>query len=300
MKRRQFLQATALGAVAVSTTGFVRFNGQAYEGDCETTTDILGPYYRPDAPLRTNLLISGAPGQQVVLKGQVKHKDCLTPYQGAKVEIWHCGADGVYDNASPDFRYRATTFCDDKGRYEFLTVLPVPYDVGSGQFRPAHFHMLVSAPGYQSLVTQLYFTGDPHLADDPSSASPAAKRRILNVTSTPEGRKLVSFDVTMAEKLEAHPTAIDRLTGSYVFENDKTRKLEFLNRDGQLWLKYGDVVYGVNCEYMGNNTFALAGPTPDRTRTFAFELMKGDAVKLITTSPGKNGQKTTEIAYRSR
>ena len=73
MQRRTFIKDTALYAVAVSATGFIRFNGQNFEGDCETTTDILGPFYRPDAPFRSDMRIKNAPGQLVVLNGQVKH-----------------------------------------------------------------------------------------------------------------------------------------------------------------------------------------------------------------------------------
>ncbi len=33
--------------------------------------------------------------------------------------------------------------------------------------RPAHIHFIVSAEGRKSLVTQLYFEGDPRLDSDP-------------------------------------------------------------------------------------------------------------------------------------
>ncbi len=164
MQRRSFIKNTALCAVAVSATGFIRFNGQHFEGDCETTTDILGPFYRPNAPVRSDMRINDAPGQLVVLSGQVKHKDCKTPLKNAVVELWHCDGNGVYDNASPDFKYRAKTFGDEKGNYSFKTIIPVPYDAGGGYIRPAHFHMLVSAKGYQDLITQLYFSGDQYIS----------------------------------------------------------------------------------------------------------------------------------------
>ena len=112
MKRRIFLKEAVLGAVAVSTAGFIRFNGTNYEGDCETTTDILGPFYRPNAPVRSDMRIKNAAGQQVVLSGQIKHKDCKTPLKNACVELWHCDGNGVYDNESPAFNYRAKTYCD--------------------------------------------------------------------------------------------------------------------------------------------------------------------------------------------
>ena len=89
--------------MAVSTSGFIRFNGTNYEGDCETTSDILGPFYRPNSPVRTNLVIKGMQGQLVELSGSIRHNDCKTPYKKAKVEIWHCNNEGIYDNSSDDF-----------------------------------------------------------------------------------------------------------------------------------------------------------------------------------------------------
>jgi len=52
MQRRTFLSQTILSAVAISTSGFIRFDGQRYVGECETTSDVLGPFYRPDSPVR--------------------------------------------------------------------------------------------------------------------------------------------------------------------------------------------------------------------------------------------------------
>jgi len=50
MKRRLFLKNTAISAVAISAYGLVSFSGDQFVGDCETTSDILGPFYRPDSP----------------------------------------------------------------------------------------------------------------------------------------------------------------------------------------------------------------------------------------------------------
>jgi protocatechuate 3,4-dioxygenase beta subunit len=136
MKRREFTKLASLSAVAVSTTGFIQFDGKSYEGDCVTTTDILGPFYRPGSPTRSNLIIDGAPGDIVELTGIVRHKDCRTPYENAKVELWHCSADEIYDNESSEFRYRGTTYCDSEGKYKFRTQMPVPYDAGGGDIRP--------------------------------------------------------------------------------------------------------------------------------------------------------------------
>ncbi|HSZ85063.1 MAG TPA: hypothetical protein VK787_03485, partial [Puia sp.] len=132
MQRRSFIKNAAFGAVAVSASGFIRFDGEKYIGDCETTTDIIGPYYRPDSPVRNNFVIPGEPGVSVELSGIVKHNDCTTPYKKAKVELWHCANNGHYDNTSNEYRYRGTTFTDDEGHYLFNTILPVPYNDAGG------------------------------------------------------------------------------------------------------------------------------------------------------------------------
>ncbi|RRB07313.1 dioxygenase family protein [Larkinella rosea] len=298
MQRRKFLQHTALCAVAVSTSGFIQFNGETYVGDCATTSDILGPFYRPDAPLRTNLLIKGDAGVEVVLKGTVRHNDCTTPYKGARVELWHCDAKEVYDNTSDEFRYRGTTHCNEKGHYEFLTILPVPYKDNQGQMRPAHFHLMISAPGYQSYVTQLYFTGDPNIAGDAYASAPTSKSRILNMASSKNGRKLVTFDVKMAEKLIAEPAAIDQLTGTYFDQVDPKRTVVFFKRDGVLWKKAGSSIYGVAYDYLGNNTFSQAGLQPPLLLTCAFEILGNGAVKMTENRVNAQGIKTIAIAHK--
>ena len=86
MHRRNFIKDATFSAVAVSAFGFIRFDGDHYVGDCETTSDILGPFYRPGSPVRNNLVIKGEPGEIVELTGMIKHKDCVTPYKNAKIE----------------------------------------------------------------------------------------------------------------------------------------------------------------------------------------------------------------------
>jgi protocatechuate 3,4-dioxygenase beta subunit len=110
-------------------------------GDCPPTEpDMLGPFYKPDAPVRSSV------GKGYVLSGVVRSsKDC-SPVKGARIEFWMAGPDGNYDDA-----HRATLFADDSGGYRFESNAPVPY---SG--RPPHIHIKVSAKGFQTLVTQHY------------------------------------------------------------------------------------------------------------------------------------------------
>lgn len=290
MKRRTFTKLAGLSAVAISTTGFIKFNGETYIGDCETTTDILGPFYRPDSPMRNNLVIDGLPGDLVELSGIVRHKDCTTPYKNAKIELWHCSADEIYDNDSDEYRYRGTTHCDENGTYSFKTQMPVPYDVGDGTIRPAHFHMMVSAPGYQSLVTQIYFIGDPYLEKDSSSASPEAKNRILEV-SKEDGMLKVAFDCNMNERLKVSYSSLSQITGEY--KNDKTGKVqELFERDGLLWIK--NEVFGESFDYVGQNKFEYPGMTEGTHVTLQLDHKEKDPAKFILTTAWEVEKETVE------
>ncbi|MBK8564005.1 MAG: catechol 1,2-dioxygenase [Saprospiraceae bacterium] len=301
MKRRTFLSQTILTAVAVSASGFIRFDGQRYVGECETTSDVLGPFYRPNSPVRESLRIKGEKGDPIELIGKILHDDCMTPYKKAKIELWHCDGDGNYDNETADFKYRGTAYSDNKGNYCFKTILPVPY--GSGDdYRPAHFHMMITAEGYQPLVTQLYFTGDPWIEKDKAASSPTAKKRILEVQSLKDGSKKVAYNVSMAKKLAVEPASMGLLVGNYTSEKDLNNKLELFRQDSQLWIK-GDktngMPYGVNLEFVGDNTFQMPG-MPLETLSFNFQLLPYGVVKLVETFTDDKGEKEVTIYERER
>lgn len=296
MERRSFLKSTALSAIAISASGFVHFDGKRYVGDCETTSDVLGPFYRPESPVRQNLVITGEKGDPIELFGKIIHDDCISPYKNAKIELWHCDGNGNYDNESAAFRYRGTTYSDAFGNYSFKTILPVPY--GSGEnFRPAHFHLMITAEGYQPLVTQLYFKGDPWIEKDSSSSSPTAAKRILQVQNLKNGAKKVEYNVSMAKKLAIESSAADRLVGHYVQEKDSSKSMDIFKKDHQLWMK--SEPFGLNFEYGGNNTFFLPGMPPE-TLSFVFEIMASGVVKLTETFVNDKGEKEITLYYRSK
>jgi protocatechuate 3,4-dioxygenase beta subunit len=114
---------------------------QKTEAACEPTPpDALGPFYKPEAPLRTSV------GKGYILAGAVKSSTDCSPIAGARLEFWLAGPNGQYDDD-----HRATIVTDDEGRYQFESTVPPPY---SG--RPAHIHIRASAPGSKTLVTQHY------------------------------------------------------------------------------------------------------------------------------------------------
>jgi catechol 1,2-dioxygenase len=293
MERRMFLKNTALSAVAVSAYGFISFNGDQFTGDCETTTDILGPYYRPDSPVRNNFMIKGDTGTPIELSGLIRHTDCVTPYPQAKIELWHCDAKGIYDNSSSEFRYRGTTYSDEKGHYSFNTILPVPYDIGNGHTRPAHFHLMITADGYMPLVTQLYFNGDSHISKDPSASSPKSKRRILDVQKAGNGINKVAYDVSMAEVLKLEAASIDKLAGIYSNISQKEKSIELFKHDNTLWMK--NEAFGNKFEYAGNNTFEEASNPDGFFWKLQFEVLSTEAIRLTESYIDDDKVKQTAV-----
>ena len=139
-----------------------------------TLPDILGPFYRPNAPFRSAISPAGAKGESLTLSGTVRDT-AGNPVANALVDVWQADAAGAYDISDPDdprnaripLTYRARQRTDAQGRWSFSSVLPGQYEIGEGKWRPRHIHFKFSAPGLKGVTTQLYFDGDPYNAVDP-------------------------------------------------------------------------------------------------------------------------------------
>ena len=201
MDRRRFLTASTLTAFSVSTFGKVLRNSNGdIGGDCETTNDILGPFYRPDAPIRKDLLFEGITGTRILLTGRVLDDDCTTPLNNAQVEIWHCDGTGWYDNDTSEFKHRARWKTDEKGEYSFRTILPGKYLNGQ-LYRPSHIHYRVTEKDHHELISQIYFSGDPHIPEDPWASHPKALKRILPISPVGlNGDLQITFDIQLGRK----------------------------------------------------------------------------------------------------
>lgn len=176
-----------------------QING-SFKGDCETTNDILGPFYRPDAPLRSDLTYTGLQGTRMTLKGQVFADDCTTPLPNAQVEIWHCNAAGEYDSESDEFRQRARLLTNEKGEYTFHTILPGKY-LNGRLYRPSHIHYRVTEKRSKELISQIYLKGDPHITTDPWASDKKAEHRILPIVpQDTRGNLTVLFDIYLAAR----------------------------------------------------------------------------------------------------
>ncbi len=138
-----------------------------------TEDNILGPFYRPAAPFRAKITPPLESGMLLVISGRVWSFASKKPISNAVIDIWQADSRGRYDNDDPQkppakgvFVNRARLISDENGYYEFESIHPGRYKIGPATWRPSHIHYLVQAPGHKTLVTQLYFAGDPHNETD--------------------------------------------------------------------------------------------------------------------------------------
>lgn len=196
--RKEFLRTTtiALAGIPFATLMHCKKNENDTAIDCITGEDILGPFYRANAPFRTALNVLNEAGTPILIQGKVLGgEDCSVPLTDAIVDVWHADDEGLYDNTTSDYKFRGRIVTDESGNYEFMSILPAPYDNG-GQYRPRHIHYRVQAEQYQELVTQLYFEGDEYIANDPW-ASKAESGRIIPLKEEEEGILKGSFDINL-------------------------------------------------------------------------------------------------------
>ena len=160
----------------------VALNHKTAPGATEAT--VLGPFFAHGAPefeygadLTKNATVQG---ELSWVSGRVLSLDGK-PVPNATLDIWQARANGVYDVQDPDaeFELRGRVKADAQGRYAFKTYKPkfygVPTDgpvgdilrhMGRHPMRPAHMHAIVSAPGFQQVITHVFVEGDPYLDSD--------------------------------------------------------------------------------------------------------------------------------------
>lgn len=193
--RRRFLKQSAIGLASVGISGLVlRSDAQPTQevkrdqadrvliqmgprGKDTAANDALkkvtpqpyGPFYRAGAPFRGKLSLPGEPGTMFVLSGRVWAYDTKRPLPGVVLDFWHVDMAEKYSNGTTDFRNRGRLVSSETGYYELESIRPIPYrpnPTGAPEFwRCAHFHLVAVCPGYQPLVTEIHFHGDPKKND---------------------------------------------------------------------------------------------------------------------------------------
>ena len=103
------------------------------------------------------------------------------PLGGVALDIWQTDGEGLYEAQIPGAEHymRGLYRTGPDGSYLVRTVAPLAYTIpmdgpvgellartNVSEFRPAHIHFRLEAPGYHPIVTHLFRKGDPYLDTD--------------------------------------------------------------------------------------------------------------------------------------
>jgi protocatechuate 3,4-dioxygenase beta subunit len=141
----------------------------------ETPALTEGPLFKPNSPLRTNLITPATTGVPISLKGFVLDTACA-PLAGALVEFWQCDQNGDYDTAGFSLRGHQLTGAD--GSWRLDTIIPRDY-TGKWGRRAAHIHTQVQVANGPVLISQLFFP-DTTVAYGRDFAALNAADRLMN------------------------------------------------------------------------------------------------------------------------
>ncbi len=149
-----------------------------------TPGSVLGPFHTVGSPWLGNPanLIGNNAGQRVLLRGRVLGAQGQ-PLPEATLDFWQNADNGLYwqlDPEQPRDNLRCQIKVDAQGAWEVATIRARPYQIptdgpvwqeligpaGRSAWRPAHVHLIVSAPGVRTLVTELFDAEDPYLDSD--------------------------------------------------------------------------------------------------------------------------------------
>jgi protocatechuate 3,4-dioxygenase beta subunit len=157
-------------------------NNHKMSGETEST--VLGPFYIPNAPRYpngANICLDGK-GEPVWIHGKVTDVKGR-PIAGVTLDVFQANDEGFYDvqqkGIQPEMNLRGVFTSDKDGKYYFRSVTPryypIPFDGTVGKMlqaldrnhnRPAHLHFIISAPGYEKVITHIFTPDCPWLKDD--------------------------------------------------------------------------------------------------------------------------------------
>ncbi len=148
-----------------------------------TPHTVLGPFYVDDSPELDagGNMAEGVEGELCFISGQVRNLNG-EPIAGATLDMWQADDEGVYEvqlSEKSGPYLRGIYHSGSDGRYLVKTIAPLGYaipmdgpvgDLIKGTdisyFRPAHIHFIMSAPGYQKIITHLFKRGTEYLEND--------------------------------------------------------------------------------------------------------------------------------------
>ena len=176
-RRQEFILLSDVLGLSMLTVGI---NAPVSAGATEST--VFGPFFVDDSPeiAPGGDLAQGAKGMPCWVSGQVRSVDG-SPLVGVRVDAWEADEDGFYDTQYEGDRTagRGWQRTGPGGEYRFWSVRPTHYPVpvdgpvgeliaaaGRRPMRPAHLHLMVTAPGYRTLITHVFAAGDEYLDRD--------------------------------------------------------------------------------------------------------------------------------------
>lgn len=150
-----------------------------------TENTVLGPFYVPGSPEKkmgeSIVQKSTEKGETAVANGTV-YDNNGQPIAGAVLDVWQSSSEGFYhmqDENMPDFNLCGRFTTGEDGKYIFVTEKPAAYPIptdgpvgdmleacGRHPMRPGHLHFIITAPGYDRLVTHIFTNGDEYLDSD--------------------------------------------------------------------------------------------------------------------------------------
>ena len=206
--RRQFLKNTSLSVLSVAafptilqSTTSVSLSMKKSMSLCDQSTQDAygqGPFYTANAPLIQNNQLAdiNEVGTRIIISGQVYNVECSEVIPNTEIDIWHANDSGGYDNTGYNLRGKITT--NSQGFYVFESIKPGLY-LNGATFRPSHIHFKITPPGFSTLITQLYFEGDPYIPTDAAASITSgvfdATNRIIPLVSNSNGDLEGTWDI---------------------------------------------------------------------------------------------------------
>ncbi|KAH0565989.1 hypothetical protein GP486_000616 [Trichoglossum hirsutum] len=154
-----------------------------------TESSLLGPYYRPDAPVlpsNSSIIHNPAPpadGIVAYLYGRVYNSVTGAPVTDATLDLWQASTNGLYeheDKEQVDYNLRGKICVDGEGNYGVYCLKPTAYSIPNDgvagdllrlldrdPMRPGHIHIVAKHPSYKTLITQIFDRGDKYVSHDP-------------------------------------------------------------------------------------------------------------------------------------
>ncbi len=206
-KRQEFILLSDTLGLSMLT---VAMNNDKPQGCTEAT--VFGPFHVEGAPHygHGEDVANGAAGEPCVVRGRVLGPKG-EPVAGAVVEVWPADAEGNYDVQYADIekhQARGVLQAGPDGRFNFRTIVaeayPIPVDGPVGDmlratkrhpWRPAHLHFMITAPGYEKLVTHVFRSGDRYLDSD--AVFGVRQSLVADWVRQPDGVYSLDFDFVL-------------------------------------------------------------------------------------------------------